>query len=141
NLIGAHFAGKLPATVAGGFNLVDVLDVVDGAIAAQARGKTGESYILGGRWYTVRELLDVARALTGRGRPLFDIPLWLARGALPAVELAARLTRTRPLYNLEELNQLAGNPDIRSDKARSELGYAPRPIDDALRRIHAWLGH
>jgi dihydroflavonol-4-reductase len=140
NLIAAHYDGKLPALVEGGFNLVDVLDVVSGALLAEERGRTGESYILGGTWYTVSDLLAIAESVSGKPRPKINIPLWIARAALPLVELGATALRAKPMYNKEELAQLAGNPDIRSDKARKELGYAPRPIDDSLRRIYSWLG-
>jgi dihydroflavonol-4-reductase len=139
NLIAQHFTGKLPAMVDGGFNLVDVLDVVEGAIAAEERGRTGESYILGGRWYTIEDLLAVAESLSGRRRPRLKIPIWVARAALPLVEAGAGALGAKPLYNKEELAQLSGNSDIRSDKAGRELGYAPRPIDDSLLRIYRWL--
>jgi dihydroflavonol-4-reductase len=140
NLIGAHHAGRLPAIVEGGFNLVDVLDVVNGAIAASERGRTGESYILGGRWYTVAELLGIASSLNGRRAPRIEVPMWMARAALPFVQVGSRIARAKPMFNGEELNQIRGNPDIRIDKASTELGYDPRPIEDSLRRVYAWLG-
>jgi dihydroflavonol-4-reductase len=138
-LIGKCFAGELPALVDGGFNLVDVLDVVDGALRAEAQGRAGESYILGGRHYTVPELAAIAAASSGRRAPRMRVPLPVARGFLPLVELGARTFGAAPPYNHEDLAQLAGNRDIRSDKAARELGYAPKPIDDAVRRVHDWL--
>ncbi len=139
NLIAQHFAGKLPAMVDGGFNLVDVLDVVAGALAAEERGRTGESYILGGRWYSVGDLLRVAESLSGRRRPRITIPMWVARAALPLVERGAGAIGAKAPFNKEELVQISGNRRITSDKAARELGYAPRPIDDSLRRIYSWL--
>jgi dihydroflavonol-4-reductase len=138
-LIAKHFTGELPALVEGSFDLVDVLDVVEGALLAEARGRAGESYILGGGHYSVAELLALAQASCGRRPPLMRVPLALARGFLPLMELGARALGTAAPYNAEDLVQLAGNRDIRSDKAKRELGYAPRPIEDAVRRVHAWL--
>lgn len=134
-----HFAGTLPSLVEGGFNLVDVLDVVRGALLAEAKGRAGESYILGGRQYTVPELAALCTAISGRPSPRMRVPLGVARGVLPLVTLGSRALRMRPPYNAEDLAQLGGNRDIRSDKAARELGYEPRPIDDAVRRVHAWL--
>lgn len=139
NLIGAHMSGTLPAMIDGGFNLVDAEDVALGAIAAAEKGRTGESYILGGRWYTVEDVLAITESLSGRRRPRMRVPMKVARAALPFVSLGAGLLRAKAPYNREELNQLEGNPDIRSDKAAKELGYAPRPIDDSVRRIQTWL--
>lgn len=140
SLIFDYFAGKLPATFAGGFNLVGADDLVEGAVAAGERGRTGESYILGGHWYEVNELLERARALCGTRIPRMQIPLWMARAGLPVVKAMSRLTRSRALYNAEELRQLCGNQQISSSKAARELGYAPARIDDALKMCHTeWL--
>lgn len=138
--IAKHARGELPALVSGCFNLVDVDDVVRGALLAERKGRAGESYILGGRDYTVAELASICTASCGRRAPRMVTPMRLARASLPLVELGARAFGARAPYNLEDLNQLAGNSVIKSDKARRELGYAPRPIDDAVRRVHAWLG-
>lgn len=138
-LVAKHARGALPALVDGGFNLVDVLDVVEGALLAEANGRKGQSYILGGRDYTVAELVDICAASCGRPAPRMVTPMPLARTFLPLMELGARAIRARAPYNREDLNQLAGNRAIKSDKARRDLGYAPRPIDDAVRRVHAWL--
>lgn len=134
-----HFSGTLPSLVDGRFNLVDVLDVVRGALLAEEKGRAGESYILGGRQYTLPELAAICTEISGRPSPRMRVPLAVARGFLPLVELGSRLARMRAPYNEEDLAQLAGNLDIRSDKAARELGYAPQPIDDAVRRVHAWL--
>jgi len=61
-------AGRLPATVEGGFDWVDVRDVVTALLAAETRGRTGENYLVGGHYATTRELAEVAHAVTGRGR-------------------------------------------------------------------------
>ncbi len=138
-MIAKHFRGELPALVGGGFNLVDVLDVVEGALLAEEHGKAGESYILGGRQYTVAELGRLASAASGRRGPRFEVPLGLLRPFVPLVEAGARAAGLTPPIHAEDIAQLAGNLDIRSDKAARELGYAPRPIDDAVHRVHAWL--
>jgi dihydroflavonol-4-reductase len=39
--------------VEGGFDWVDVRDVVAGALAAAARGRTGDNYLLSGNYATV----------------------------------------------------------------------------------------
>jgi dihydroflavonol-4-reductase len=131
-LIARHYRGDLPAAISGVFNLVDVLDVVDGALRAEERGKSGESYIIGGYPYTVDELLAILSASCGRPVPPFTIPVGLAKAGAP---IASRFGA----YTLEDMRQLQGAPDIRSDKARRELGYRPRSIEDAIRRVHAWL--
>jgi len=138
-LIGPVLSGKLLATVAGGFNLVAVDDVVAGAIAAEERGRRGESYILGGRWYPVSDLAARVASLAGRRGPRIELPMWMARTALPFATLGARAIGMRPIFNATELDQLEGNRQICIDKAEHELGYRPRPIDASLEQIRDWL--
>lgn len=133
-LIARHFRGELPAAISGGFNLVDVLDVTEGALLAEELGRNGESYILGGYPYSVEELLAILERACGKPAPRVTIPVALAKAAAPIAALF-------DAYTLEDMRQLEGSPDIRSDKARRELGYRPRPIEDAIHRVHAWLAN
>lgn len=137
-LIEKHWAGQLPAAVTGGFDLVDVRDVVEGALLAEERGRRGESYILGGARYGVEDLLRVLERSCGRPAPRANVPIGVARAALPLVELASKLFGVEAPYDRESLFQLQ-YPVVSSAKAARELGYRPRPIEDAVRRVHAWL--
>jgi len=44
------YKNQFPMLVPGGYNIVDVRDVVNGAILASKKGRSGESYILSGKW-------------------------------------------------------------------------------------------
>ncbi|MEM6994662.1 MAG: NAD-dependent epimerase/dehydratase family protein [Myxococcota bacterium] len=135
-----YFAGKLPAVFAGGFNSVAATDVAEGAMAAARRGRCGESYILGGQWHSVLELLRRAKKVSGAAVPRVAIPLPLARAGAPIVDAVARLTATKPAYTDEDIRQLAGNPHICCGKAERELGYRPLALDAALQSVHRqWL--
>lgn len=137
SLLVAHFDRKLPAIFRGGFNAVAVGDLVAGAIAAAERGRTGESYILGGAHASLTQILARTRPLCDIPVPRFSIPLGLARAGLPVVGAVARLTRSRPAFTHEDLRQLAGNTRISSAKAARELGYRADGLDEALRMVHA----
>ncbi len=140
SLFTAYFDKKLPAVFRGGFNAVAVGDLVAGAIAAAERGRSGESYILGGAHASLTQILERTRPLCDAPVPRFSIPLGLARAGLPVVGAIARLTRSRPAFTHEDLRQLAGNARISSDKAARELGYRCDGLDAALRLVHAeWL--
>lgn len=137
SLLVAYFDRKLPATFRGGFNAVAIGDLVAGAIAAAERGRTGESYILGGAHASLTQILERSRPLCDAPVPKFSIPLGLARSGLPVVNALARLTRSRPAFTHEDLRQLAGNTRISSQKAAQELGYRHDGLDEALRMVHA----
>jgi dihydroflavonol-4-reductase len=130
---------KVPMSIAGGFNWVDVRDVVDGALAAEERGRRGERYLLGGHYLTISELSDLASSITGVPAPRLCAPMWLARVGAPFVEIFSKVTGQRPLYTGEALEALRGNREVRYDKARRELGYSPRPIRDTIESTYAWF--
>ena len=61
---------RIPAYVDGGLNIVDVRDVADGHLLADAKGERGERYILGGRNFTLQRLFsDLAADLGRSARP------------------------------------------------------------------------
>ena len=131
--------GKLLGLVAGGFDWVDVRDVCAGALAAEARGRAGELYLLSGGWHLLGEVAAQVEAVTGCKAPGFYSPLWLARGWAPFEILWAKLRGAEPLFTLEGLSAVAhGNRDVRWDKAAAELGYQPRPLAETVRDTVAW---
>ena len=62
-------AGRMPAFVDTGLNLVHVDDVADGHLFAHEKGKMGERYILGGENWTLQAILTEVANLTGRKPP------------------------------------------------------------------------
>ncbi len=123
------YLGKLPMNVAGGFNWVDARDVAAGALAAEARGRTGESYLLSGRWAPMPEIAAMMERATGRRGPKLVAPLWLARVGLPFIAAYSALTGSQPLYTGPSLRALTEHRDCDNGKARTELGYVPRPLE------------
>ena len=129
----------LPGLVNGGYNWVDVRDVVDSAIVALERGRAGERYLVTGRSTSVRELADAAFAVTGAKPPVFTSPLWLAKISAPLLEGWAKLRKQPPLYTRESVQVLGDNDDFVNQKARAELGHSPRALEDSLRDTYAWF--
>jgi dihydroflavonol-4-reductase len=130
---------RLPALIGGGFDWVDVRDVVAGILAAEARGKTGENYLLGGTWRSMEALVsDIARIASVRP-PRWTVPMWLARAGAPVADAFGHLTKREPLYTRESLSILRANAPVSTDKARGELGYRPRPLEATLKDTYAWF--
>lgn len=132
--------GKMPLAAPGGYNLVDVRDAARGHILAAERGQSGRRYILGGenRFMAefMRELFEVA-GMKPRGLPRLPIStLWLA--ALIA-ELRSLKSKREPYPSFQHvrLNRLAWF--VSSDRAKAELGYDPRPLNETIRDMHNWF--
>ncbi len=129
----------LPSLVAGGFDFVDVRDVVNALLAAAGRGRTGESYLAAGAWVSVVDLARAAAAITGAAPPKLVSPMSLARLGVPFAAAWGWLTRQEPLYTRESLSTLAHPARISAAKAERELGYHARPLEETLRDTYAWF--
>lgn len=130
---------RLPSLVDGGFDWVDVRDVVAGALAAEQRGRTGRNYLLSGEWRGVAELARLAEDVTGVRAPRFVAPFWLARLGVPFMTGFARLTGRRPLYTADSLHALKSNRKISCERAATELGYSHRPLRETVADAYAWF--
>jgi dihydroflavonol-4-reductase len=133
------FHRRLPSLVPGGFDFVDVRDVVGSAITASERGRTGESYLVTGHWHSVAEIAAMAQAHTGVAPPRLTSPMWLARLGAPFMERFASLTGREPLYTSESLLALRANRVYVRTKAAADLGHRPRPTRDSIRDAYRWF--
>lgn len=124
--------GRVPVSVGGGFDLVDVRDVVDGLVLAAEHGRTGENYILGGELLRLHDLMARAARAAGKRGPLFAIPLGLVRLILPIVEPIG-LRFDWDVLTRAALSAAIASPEVDSSKAESSLGYRARPAHDTIR--------
>ncbi len=131
--------GKLPALVAGGFDWVDVRDVIKGAMRAEERAPTGAKYILSGHWVSLRDVAVLVEQITGVPAPGFACPMWLARIGAPIISAFDHQAGRRPLYTSVSLQALRGNRSISHQKATRELDYHPRPFRETLIDTLKWF--
>ncbi len=131
--------GELPGLVDGGFDWVDVRDVCAGVLLAEEKGQTGRNYILSGNYCRMPELAARAAAITGTRAPRFTSPMWLARFGAPFVTGWSKMTGQRPLYTSAALHALRGPREMKHARAKTELGYSPRPLDETLRDTYSWF--
>lgn len=131
--------GRLLFYVEGAYDFVDVRDVADGLIAAQKRGRRGESYILGGHKISVRDLIDAVRRVTGKAIAGIKIPWSLATLAARIAPFYYRLFKVRPRFTPYSLEVLQSNADISHAKAARELGFHPRPLYETIADTVRWF--
>lgn len=132
--------GRTPAYVDTGLNLVHVDDVAQGHLLAFERGVVGERYILGGRNMTLKEILTEVARISGHKPPRVKLPhnlvlpiaylseawAWLTNGPEPRATVdGVRLSKKYMFFSIE--------------KARRELGFNPRPVEEALKDAVEWF--
>lgn len=128
--------GKLPALAFPGLgiNMVHVDDVVAGILLAAERGTPGEAYVLGGEITTLGDVVRKAASIGGRRPPRLTMPTAVLKALVPIAPLVTKPMGVGP--NLRELISASdGVTYLATDaKARRELGYAPRGLEEGLRQ-------
>ena len=131
--------GHIPAYVDTGLNLVHVDDVAQGHLAALARGKIGERYILGGNDVLLADLLADVAGLVGRSPPSVRLPRRLMFPVAFAAQALAHFSGREPLITADGLRMARYRMFFTSAKATQELGYEARPYQEGLRDAIEWF--
>ena len=132
-------AGRMPAYVDTGLNLVHVDDVAAGHVAALHKGRIGERYILGGQDVLLGDMLrDIARRV-GRSPPKVRLPRQLIFPIAYGAEAIAHFTGREPFVTTTGLKLAKDHMFFTSAKAERELGYKARPYGEAVAEAIAWF--
>ena len=132
-------SGRMPGYVDTGLNIVHVDDVAQGHWLAWEKGTVGEKYILGGDNMALRDILTEITALTDFPPPRLRIPY---RAVIPFARLAEAWCRVfggEPFATVDGVKMARKRMYFSSEKARRDLGYAPRPAKEALADAVAWF--
>jgi dihydroflavonol-4-reductase len=132
-------AGKVPAYVDTGLNIVHVDDVAEGHWLAFERGVVGERYVLGGFDMSLRDVLTEIADIAGRSPPKIRLPHAVVMPIAYVSEAWARLTGMNPIATVEEVRMSKKRMFFTSEKARRELGYVARPARLALEDAVRWF--
>jgi dihydroflavonol-4-reductase len=132
-------AGKMPAYVDTGLNIVHVDDVAAGHLLAYRLGRSGERYILGGEDMSLQQILAQISALVGRRPPSIRLPYGVILPIAYVAEALAAVTGRPGRVTLEGVRMSRKLMFFSSAKAERELGYRARPPVEAFRDAIAWF--
>lgn len=132
--------GRVPGFVDTILNVVHVDDVAAGQLLALEKGRNGRSYILGGENLTLEELLGRLAAMTGLPRARIKVPRALSLAVAAVSEtIEGRILHRHPSIPLEAARMSTSQMAFDVSRARTELGYAPRPASEALEASARWF--
>jgi nucleoside-diphosphate-sugar epimerase len=130
-------AGKLPLLPfpAMGITPVHRDDVATGILLALDKGVPGESYVLAGDTTTMGDLIGTLARASGKKPPRGAAPTWLLKSLAPFGRVVGPMMGFPP--NMKEL--ISSSDDVtfwaRSDKARRDLGWSYRSLEEGLRTL------
>lgn len=138
-LITDIFTLPLPIAPSSEMNIIDVRDCALGHVLALEKGRSGESYILGGENYRYKDMLRRVLRLCGMHRTIVEVPPTLMLPVAHAMVLATRLTGRPPLMTPAEIDVSRRGLVCDAGKARRELGLVVRPLEETLRDALSWF--
>lgn len=130
--------GRLRAYVPGGFEFVAARDIVEGHRLVMDKGRTGHRYIFGSGYTTMDELMTYFEEITGRRRPRWRLsPAVMAALAEVTAFVAMRLRAGAPQrFTPGAVRLLRQGRRADTTKARTELGFTPTPVREAIREAY-----
>jgi dihydroflavonol-4-reductase len=132
-------AGRMPAYVDTGLNIVHVDDVAAGHLLALDRGRSGERYILGGEDMTLRDILVEISRIAGRKPPRIRLSTSVLLPVAHMAELVSRVTGLPNRVTVEGIRMARKRMFFSSEKAARELGYGWRPPGHAFEDAVLWF--
>ena len=138
-MVDLYIMGLFPVSMNfGEYNFVDARDMAIAMRNAVDKGRSGECYILGGHRVTVDELFGYMAATLGRKKPKIKVSKKLILPFVPLVSKVMDLAKLPPMLNAFSLSKLEENCNFSNEKAKKELGFAPRPVGDTIRDTVLW---
>jgi nucleoside-diphosphate-sugar epimerase len=140
-IAGAAF-GKLPFVMNGiELEAVGVDDAARALILAADKGRVGERYLISEKMITNADVARIAAEAAGVAPPEKSLPLAMSYALATMGTIKARLRGTDEQLSLASLRLMRAEAPVDCAKARRELGWQPRPVEDSIREsARFWLG-
>jgi len=133
-LIAGTAFGKLPFVFDKiSLEAVGVEDAARALILAADRGRVGERYLISERMISNREVVHVAADEVGVAVPrrTVSVPALYAMGVLGSAK--ARLRGSDERLTIPSVRLMRAEAEVDCSKARRELGWQPRPVQESVR--------
>ena len=140
-IAGAAF-GKLPFVMKGiQLEAVGIDDAARAMLLAADKGRVGERYLISEKMITNAEVARVAAEAAGVPPPgkSLSLPVTYVMAALGSAK--ARLKGTDEQFSLDSLRLMRAEAPVDCSKAKRELGWQPRPVEESIREAAKfWVG-
>lgn len=140
-IAGAAF-GKLPFVMNGiQLEAVGIDDAARAMLLAAEKGRVGERYLISEKMITNAEVARIAAEAVGAPLPAKTISLPVAYAMAVFGSAKARLKGGDEQFSLDSLRLMRAEAPVDCGKARRELGWQPRPVEESIREAAKfWVG-
>ena len=130
---------KLPGIPNGGTKIADARDVANAMVTAIKTGRAGQRYIVGGQFYTLKEVFLTLEEVSGVPSPKFILPRPLMYAAAWLEETKAKFRDTEANLTIMGVKTISAKLNATSELAERELGATFRPLAETLRDTVQWF--
>jgi dihydroflavonol-4-reductase len=140
-IAGAAF-GKLPFVMKGiELEAVGVDDAARALVLAAEKGRVGQRYLISEKMITNADVARIAAEAAGVPPPARAIPLAMSYALAAMGTAKARLRGTDEQLSLASLRLMRAEAPVDCSKARRELGWQPKPVEESIREAaRFWVG-
>ncbi|WP_284224131.1 NAD-dependent epimerase/dehydratase family protein [Mycobacterium antarcticum] len=132
-IAGAAF-GKLPFVMRGiELEAVGIDDAARALVLAAQKGRVGERYLISEKMISNAEVVRIAADAVGVPPPAKSLPLAMSWAFAVLGSAKARLTGTDEQLSIGSLRLMRAEAPVDCTKAKRELGWQPRPVEDSIR--------
>ena len=104
------------------------------------KGKPGESYIIAGPPHSFEEVFAIAEKITGVKAPSIRLGPRVLKVMSKIMGVVGAIVPLPQSYTAEGLRVIAGTTYLgNNEKAKRELGYVVRPLEEGLRETLAYM--
>ncbi|WP_006242408.1 NAD-dependent epimerase/dehydratase family protein [Mycolicibacterium tusciae] len=120
---------------------VGVDDAARAMILAAEHGRVGERYLISEKMISNAEVVRIAAEAAGVPPPTKSIPLPMSYAMATLGSLKAKLRGTDEQLSMGSLRLMRAEAPVACDKAKRELGWQPRPVEESIREAaQFWVG-
>lgn len=130
--------GRLKYALDCGAPGVDVRDAAQALVLAEQRGRIGERYIIAGEYLTQMQLYACAAEAGGSPPPARKLPMPVVYGMAWINQWTSRMKGKEARLCPESVLLSEAFKAFDTSKARTELGWQPRPLAESVRDAVAW---
>jgi dihydroflavonol-4-reductase len=140
NMVYDYYLNRMPIMLGprAGVTIAHVDDIADGHLLAMEKGRNGESYILAGPALTYKQMMGMWQSICGVPAPKVWLPAWTASLSAQLVGGLEKAFKLKTALSSEALMTQADYTFYStSDKAKRELGWQPRPLEQTFQEVLA----
>jgi len=124
--------GRMPFYWQGGGSCVGIRDAAEALILAEEKGRIGERYIITERWLDYQEMFAIAAKAAKQEAPTLRLPMSVMYLMAYFADFVAGFTGKENRMSVNSLKCSTQVPNTDNSKAKQELGWQPRPIEESI---------